>query len=220
MSEKNAKWEDLKQMHWEENIIVDTQEWGYIDFSPKGKDEVVGGEKLTYEEYLDAQMAIGKNIRGWLFLCYHESPLGFMGQIERITKKAICFKRIYVSGMYMDGECFEGKEDHVWMSLENFEDYQVGDCLEFFAEAYRYLKTSNGKQIDYGLRNPSGIKKVDSYKLPSDDDLLRQSIDQIICETCMFRDHCYGGFYIANKDCLKNMRESMFNAIKGSGRKM
>lgn len=64
MSEKNANWEELKQMHWEENIIVDTQEWGYIDFSPKGKDEVVGGEKLTYEEYLDAQMAIGKNIRG------------------------------------------------------------------------------------------------------------------------------------------------------------
>lgn len=200
MSERNAKWEELKQRHWEENIIVDTQEWGYIDFSPKGMNEVVGGEKLTYEEYLDAQMAIGTNIRGWLFLCYHEVSLGFVGQIERITKKNICFKRIYVSGMYMDGECFEGKEDHVWMSIEKFEDYQVGDCLEFSAETYRYLKTSNGKQIDFGLRNPSGIKKVDSYKLPSDDDLLCQSINQIICESCMLRDYCCGGSCIANKE--------------------
>lgn len=36
-----------------------------------------------------------------------------MGQIERITGKAVCFKRIYVSGMYPDGTCFDGKEEHV-----------------------------------------------------------------------------------------------------------
>ena len=119
--------------------------------------------------------------------------------------------------MYMDGECFDGKEDHVWMSIEKFEDYQVGDCLEFFAETYRYLKTSNGKQIDFGLRNPSGIKKVDSYKLPSDDDLLRQSVDQIICEACMFRDHCYGGMCIADKEWLDSMKQSMFAAVKRCG---
>lgn len=114
------------------------------------------------------------------------------------------------------GECFNGKEDHVWMPIEEFEEFQVGDCLEFFAETYRYLKTSNGKQINFGLRNPSGIKKVDSYKLPSDDDLLRQSVNQIICETCMFRDHCYGGICIANKEWLDGMRKSMFDAVKGS----
>lgn len=123
--------EGVKEGHWGQNVIVDTQEWGYIDFLPNGKKEVFGGEKLTYEEYLDAQMAIGRNIRGAFFLCHHEVPLGFAGQIERITQKNICFKRIYVSGMYMDGECFGGKEDHVWMSIAGFEDYQVGDCLEF-----------------------------------------------------------------------------------------
>lgn len=125
----------------------------------------------------------------WLFLCHHGVPLGFAGQIERITPKNICFKRIYVSGMYMDGE--------------------------FFAETYRYLKTSNGKQIDFGLRNPSGIKKVDSYKLPSDDDLFHQSVNQIICEGCMLRDHCYGGMCLANKEWLDGMRKLMFDAVKG-----
>lgn len=67
-------------------IIVSTQEWGYIDFSPQGMKEVCGGEKLTYEEYLDAQMAIGRDKRGWFFLCHHEVPLGFAGQIERICR--------------------------------------------------------------------------------------------------------------------------------------
>ena len=26
----------------------------------------------------------------------------------------------------MDGECFDGKEAHVWISIKKFEDYQVG----------------------------------------------------------------------------------------------
>lgn len=66
--------------------------------------------------------------------------------------------------------------------------------------------------IKESIRN----KKVDSYKLPSDDDLLRQSVNQIICEVCMFRDHCYGGMCIANKEWLDGMRKSMFDAVKGS----
>lgn len=35
------------------------------------------------------------------------------GEVEKINKDNICIKRIYVCGMYMDGECFDGKEDHV-----------------------------------------------------------------------------------------------------------
>ena len=69
--------------------------------------------------------------------------------------------------------------------------------------------------IDFGLRNPENIKKIESYELPSDDELLMQSIDQIICETCMFRDHCYGEMCIANKEWRENMRESMFAMAKG-----
>ena len=35
------------------------------------------------------------------------------GEVEKINMDNICFKRIYVCGMYRDGECFDGKEDHV-----------------------------------------------------------------------------------------------------------
>ena len=47
-------------------------------------------------------------------------------------------------------------------------------------------------------------------------DLLRQSVNQIICEACMFRDYCYGGMCIANKKRLDGMRKSVFDAVKGS----
>jgi len=148
-------------------------------------------------------------------MCYYGIPLEFAGQVERITKANICFKRIYVCGMFMDGECFEGKEDHVWVAKKQYGECQVGDCFKFFAEVYRYLKTSNGKRIDYGLRNPKDIVKVESYELPSDDDLLMQNIDQIICEACMFREFCYGGMCIANEQMRENIRMSMFAVAKG-----
>lgn len=59
----NAEWKELKKEHWGQNVIVDTREWECIDFSPQSMNEVFGGEKLSYEEYLDAQMAIGRDIR-------------------------------------------------------------------------------------------------------------------------------------------------------------
>ena len=64
-------------------------------------------------------------------------PIQFKGCIERITKENILFKRIFVTGMYPDATFFDGKEDHVWMSRNGFEDYKVGDCVQFFAEVYR-----------------------------------------------------------------------------------
>ena len=107
----------------------------------------------------------------------------------------------------MEGDCYEGKEDHVWMDMEPFEEYQVGDCLSFGGEIYRYLKTKNGKQISFGIREPYDIKKIESYELPSDDDMLMQAVDQMICEVCMFNEHCYMGMCIANEEWREGMRK-------------
>ena len=178
--QKDSKWQKLKKEFYGTKTCVQS-EYGTIDFDPDSMGDVVGGDKLTYDEYLDILMRSGKNVRGWFEMCYFETALEFAGQVEKINKDNICFKRIYVCGMFMDGECFDGKEDHVWMSKEGF-----GDCFSFFAEVYRYLKTSNGKMIDFGLRNPDNIKKIESYELPSDDELL-----------------------------MHNMRRSMFEMAKG-----
>lgn len=116
-----------------------------------------------------------------------------------------------MEGLYGDGDGFTGKEDHVWMSLTGFENYHVGDCLSFVAEVYRYIKTSRGKMIDFGLKDPAGIRKVGEYEVPLDEQLRIQATEQIVCtDLCMFRDHC-DGFCIANQE----WKESMLNLLLG-----
>lgn len=188
-------------------------EFGNIDFSLNGKVDIVGSEKLSYDDYLDIQIQSYGKQRSWFAMCYYNIPCEFMGCIEKKTKKNICFKRIYVSGMYPDGDCFEGKEDHVWMDIQGLEDFKVGDCASFYADVYRYIKTGNGKILDYSLRNPQGIKRIASYELPSDDDLIKQSINQILCETCYLSEHCNKVYCLRNQEELQTLREQMSSMI-------
>lgn len=214
-------WEDwikTKKAHYGSKTGLQVYE-GIIDFDPDKQKDLVGGEKITYDEYLDLQMMaceIKGSVRWDFALCYYYIPLEFKGEIERITGKAVCFKRIFVSGMYPDGMCFDGKEDHVWIDKHGLEKFCVGDCLSFFAEPYCYIKTGSGKQIDFGLRNPRSIKKIENYELLSDEELMLQSIDAIICETCYLNEQCYGGMCIRNKEELHSLRKEMLKAVKGS----
>lgn len=209
--------EDIKALllaHYGDDTVV-SSEIGCLDFSPTGKLEVVGGEKLTYDEYIDIQIRSSGKQRTWFEMCYYNLPSEFMGCIEKKTKKNICFKRIYVSGMYPDGcDFFEGKEDHVWMDIQGFEDFKIGDCVSFFADVYKYIKTGHGKILDYSLRNPQGIKQIDPYQLPSDDDIIRQSINQILCETCYLSEHCNRANCLRNPEELQILREQMHALVK------
>ena len=207
--------EDMKALligHYGDDIMV-MSEFGNIDFSLNGKVDIVGGEKLSYDDYLDIQIQSYGKQRSWFEMCYYSIPCEFMGCIEKKTKKNICFKRIYVSGMYPDGDCFEGKEDHVWMDIQGFEDFKVGDCASFYADIYRYIKTGNGKVLDYSLRNPQNIRQITSYELPSDDDLIKQSINQILCETCYLSEHCNKTYCLRNQEELQALREQMSSMI-------
>lgn len=216
-----ADWVEAKKVHYGSKTGLQVY-GGIINFDPDKQKDLVGGDKITYDEYLDLQMMACENkggVRRDFAMCYYYIPLEFMGEIERITRKAVCFKRIYVSGMYPDGTCFDGKEDHVWIDKHGIEGYGIGDCLSFFAEPYRYIKTGNGKQIDFGLRNPQGIKIIEKYELPSDEELMLQSIDAIICETCYLNEQVYGGMCLRDKKERQSLRKDMFKAVKGSEKK-
>lgn len=204
---------EFKKVNYGKNICTAT-EGGVVFFNPDSLKEVVGAEKMTYDEYLDVQInSLGK-VRSYFETCYFNYAIEFKGQIEKVTKNNICFKRIFVSGMFSDGEMFDGKEDHVWMNKQEFESFNVDDCVTFSAEVYRYVKTNNGKLIDYSLRNPKGIKKIASYELPSDDDLMKQEINWIICETCFLNEQCNKTFCMRNSKERKALQKQMFEMIK------
>lgn len=200
------KWESFKAEYYGGEVIAAT-EWGLIDFCPESMKKVVGGEKLSYYEYLEIQKISGKKNRRYFEMCYYDSVWNFFkGKIERKRKGKICFERIFVSGMYDDGIGFDGKEDHVWIDAADFEECEVGDCFSFSADVYKYLKTGKGKMIDYALRNPIDIKKIGEYELPSDEELRLQSIDLLICEVCMFNEHCNMDICVADENWINSMR--------------
>ena len=116
--------------------------------------------------------------------------------------------------MFPDGEMFDGKEDHVWMDKSGFEEFCVGDSVAFGAEVYRYVKTGNGKLIDYGLRNPTGIQQIEAYELPSDDELIMQEVKQIICETCFLSDRCNRNYCTMDPKQKRLIEREMFHATK------
>ena len=165
----------LAAYYGEKDYISD--ENGIVFFDPDSQKDVVGAEKMSYDEYLSVQLAsLRHDYRSGFANGFFNYLLEFKGQIEKIRAKHICFKRIFISGIYPDGAMFDGKEDHVWMDKTGFEELNVGDSVSFSADVYRYIKTGNGKLIDYGLRNPTGIKKIEEYQLPSDDELRMQMI--------------------------------------------
>ena len=57
----------------------------------------------------------------------------------------------------------------------------------------------NGKQIDFALRNPEQIQEIESYELPSDNDLREQEISSIFCESCYLRECCSKVFCLLSK---------------------
>ena len=187
---------------------------GLLNFDENAMKDIVGAEKLTYPEFIDIQIQTGKDYRGSFMLCYYYNSIGFKGEVETFGKGTVCFKRIYVDGMFPDGTMFEGKEDHVWMPLDGFGKLEKGDCISFFAEAYRYVKTSDGKKLEFGLRNPDDIKKIEKYELPTDDELLEQTINQIICEGCYLYDSCNRINCIRGKRELRELRKSIKNILK------
>lgn len=206
----------MVKRYYKQNMVV-ISKWGTIDFSPDNFETIVGKGSMTYDEYLDIQHKSASLSRLGFGRCFYEGRYAsFTGQITRIDKKKgkLCFKRIYISGTYQDGTCFEEKEDHVWMDAAEFKNFNCGDKICFGAEVYRYLKRGTGKRIDYALRSPYNIAIVEDYSLPSDEELLMQTIDEMICEVCLYKDQCYLGMCIANEEWRRNMRLMLKASMK------
>ena len=69
-------------------------EFGTIDFSPEKLKKIEGGEKLSYDEYLEIQRKSAKDCRHYFEMCYYEMALGFKGQIEKKNSKNIRLRKV------------------------------------------------------------------------------------------------------------------------------
>ena len=213
---EDERWEALKKDLYKTPIAAMT-EWGLIDFDPDEQERLSGGENLSYDDYLDLMRKSGHSARQDFQKAYYDASYCiFKGRVERVNQKkgTVCFERIFVDAEYDNGggDGFFGKEDHVWMSLADFQPCKKGDCFSFLADVYRYVKTGNGKMIDFGLRNPENIRRISEYELPSDEQLRLQAVDEFICsDLCMYSEQCYG-YCIANQDWLNSMRASLLSA--------
>ena len=215
VASEDERWTIAKEAFYQQPIVAIT-EWGLIDFDPESQKTLLGGETLAYDDYLDLMKKSGHSVRRDFEKAYYDASWClFKGRVERINRKkgTVCFERIFVSAEYIDGDGFFGKEDHVWMDLSPFLPCKKGDCFSFFADVYRYVKTRNGKMIDFGLRNPEDIRRIGEYELPSDDQLRLQAADEIICsDLCMYNEHCNGDVCIANPAWRESMRSVILSA--------
>ncbi len=190
---------------------------GLVFFSPNSRKNVVGTEEMSYDKYLDIQFAsLGHPYRSGFANGIFNYLLSFKGQIEKVKPKYVCFKRIFIEGMYSDGMMFDDKEDHVWMDRSGFEEFSAGDSVCFGAEVYRYVKPGNGQLIDYGLRNPTNIQKIEAYELPTDDELIMQEVEQIICEICFLSEQCNRNYCTMEPKKKRLLKQDMFRIIKES----
>ncbi|MBO6280541.1 MAG: hypothetical protein J6M95_03065 [Bacilli bacterium] len=216
----NKEFYELIDAHYGTKASFQIPEVGIIFFDRELAKGIIGGEKLSYEDFIDIQIQTKLDFRSSFFMCWVYTPMGFKGEVETFAKSKICFKRIYDEYMLPDTTIEMGKEDHVWMSSEGFGKLNKGDCVSFSAEVYRYIKKSDGKRLDYGLRNPEGIKKINKYDLPSEDDLIMQTIDGILCETCEM-----AGFCATRSNCMRDSKErkllkkQMFEMVQGTFKK-
>lgn len=215
---EEKEWKEIKKHFYGTQMVIITDK-GLIDFNPEEVKHIVHGGNMSYSMYLDIAWASREKSRAGFERAYYDAVCAlYKGRVDKIKKSGrICFDKIFINGDYGDGTGFVDKEDHVWMQPDGFPELEHGMCVSFLASVHRYLKKDhNGSlMIDYGLGNPESVKIIEDYELPTDDDLLKQEVDRLICENmCTFRDHCNGLFCLANEEWRNDMRAKLYAAVK------
>lgn len=204
---ESERWEIAKKAFWHTKYGV-ISEWGLIDFDPKTKANLVGGENLSYREYIELQKRSGRHVKQSLEQFYYDACYyTFMGQITDINhaNDQVLFDKLIIDAIYMDGSCTTAIEEHISIPVQGFERYQKGDGVRFAADIYRYITKDN--MIDYGLKCFSEVRPMPVAEIPTEEDIKRQKIEDIICkELCMYRDRCYGNC-IADSDWYESMKQ-------------
>lgn len=88
-----------------------------------------------------------------------------------------------------------------------------GDLIHF--DAIAYLCEKEDKKDWRGLKDIDEVEKIDGYCTPTRDELINEQIRSLICEICIFKNHCYCGMCVANQDEVKEKFEILKNIEPG-----
>lgn len=136
----------------------------------------------------------------------------------------ILLKELYVLAVDpmcydMDVGTIEGVEDHVFIyDVAEFisAGVKAGDCVSFSGVVYKYERRDHS--IDYSIRECENVQVIEAQYLPDRRNLQerndRRLISQLICETCLFTDHCDGLFCLMGDDERENQIKSMMKMLK------
>lgn len=162
-----------------------------MDKEKNSKKKISGETDLTVIE-------LGLDCRNYLQWYYAEGGSSaafgdFKGRVLLMNKRGILFKRFHIGFCEMDGSRVEGKEDHIWIfDKKPFikAGIKVNDCVFFTGKAYAYKRQD--KSVDFSIKECENIKKIGQYSLPDKEDLKMQGLERLVCEVCMYNEHCYG----------------------------
>jgi hypothetical protein len=145
----------------------------------------------------------------------------YFAKVVSIDENQAVLKNVVVDGIRHDGIGFMGSEDHV--NIINKKDIKTlkeknlhpGHKICFMAQSYEY-KRKDGS-VDFSLCDISDIEIVDDYDIPTKEELIDEQIKNLVCEVCIFNEHCYCGMCVANPDevkerftVLKNLQPEKF----------
>lgn len=166
------------------NIFIQSM-MGDACFSPNHVEKIKNAQ-ITYDKYVDLVLLSMGRWRRCLNAYFNGMfEASFKGQIEKKYDDSVLFIKLYVNACYPDGDGFKDKEDHVWIKSCEFGEFSEGDCVSFSAEPYLYMKKKGtaDEMLDFGLENPYDIKKIEPYGLPTDEDMQKQFLENILLET-------------------------------------
>lgn len=157
-------WEKLKDAHYGKPFRV-VFLGGIVDFSPRGLKSLASSPKcMTYDDYLAAQVrSIGKQRIAMRDCYFHQKKIEAEGTVLVANKNMALVSRLKLKAEGSPNKI----ESHVWLyrnSIRDEKDFDFfghlaeGDRIRFSARAYRYYRKDG--TIDFGLKNPSGIRKL------------------------------------------------------------
>lgn len=151
---------------------------------------------------LDRQIELDKIIinectREGFKACYFDG-MGygtFKGEVIDIKDNKYLFKRIHIEYMGDMGIHYVAKEDHVWITdKKEFakKSIKIGDKVKFSGRIKVYQRSDGSHEL--GICEITDCSKIDDYELPTSEELEEQFLKQVRCETCMYKNQCYGTF--------------------------